>query len=33
MTTIVFQPEGIRIPGEVTDLARFREWAASTAFP
>ncbi len=33
MTTIVFQPEGIRIPGEVTDLARFREWAGSTRFP
>ncbi|MBI4616439.1 MAG: Uma2 family endonuclease [Planctomycetes bacterium] len=33
MTTIVFQPEDLRVPGDLSDLGRFRQWTHSTAFP
>ncbi len=30
---LVFEPEGIRLPSNLTSLARFRRWAMSDAFP
>lgn len=31
--TILWQPEGVRVPTNLTDLGTFRRWARSDAFP
>ncbi len=31
--TLVFQPEGVRLPADLSSLGRFRRWARSDGFP